>query len=144
MAREAEHALQVENLTKRYGDLLAVNDISFNVRMGELFARLGPNGAGKTTTVEIIDTIRTPTSGNVTISFPMMFLSGSFFPLEMMPDFMQTLARILPLYDVNEGLRASMVFNDHIAALRYSPIIGVFAAVVFILGILATKWEEGT
>jgi ABC-2 type transport system permease protein len=75
------------------------------------------------------------------ISFPMMFLSGSFFPLEMMPGFMQTVARILPLYYVNEGLRASMVFNDHMAALRYSAIIGVFAAVVFILGIVATKWE---
>jgi ABC-2 type transport system permease protein len=77
------------------------------------------------------------------ISFPMMFLSGSFFPLEMMPGFMQTVARILPLYYVNEGLRASMVFNDHMAALRYAAIIGVFAAVVFILGIIATNWEEG-
>ena len=77
------------------------------------------------------------------ISFPMMFLSGSFFPLEMMPGFMQTVARILPLYYVNEGLRASMVFGDHMAALRCSAIIGVFAAVVFILGIIATKWEEG-
>ena len=77
------------------------------------------------------------------ITFPMMFLSGSFFPLEMMPGFMQTVARILPLYYVNEGLRASMVFNDHMAALRYSAIIGVFAAVVFILGIIATNWEEG-
>ena len=76
------------------------------------------------------------------ISFPMMFLSGSFFPLEMMPGFMQTVARILPLYYVNEGLRASMIFGDHMAALRHSAIIGVFAAVVFILGILATRWEE--
>ena len=39
------------------------------------------------------------------ISFPLMFLSGSFFPLEMMPGFMQTVGRILPLYYVNEGLR---------------------------------------
>jgi hypothetical protein len=61
----------------------------------------------------------------------------------MMPGLMQILARILPLYDVNEGLRASMVFNDHMAALKYSAIIGVFAAVVFIMGIMATKWEEG-
>jgi ABC-2 type transport system ATP-binding protein len=65
MTREAEHAIEVENLTKRYGALLAVNDISFNVRKGQVFAFLGPNGAGKTTTVEIIDTIRTPTSGKV-------------------------------------------------------------------------------
>ena len=77
------------------------------------------------------------------IMFPMMFLSGSFFPIEMMPSFLQTLARTLPLYYVNEGLRASMVFVDHRTALSYSAIIGVFAAVVFILGIIATQWEEG-
>jgi len=65
MTTGSEHAIDVENLTKRYGDLLAVNDISFNVRTGEVFAFLGPNGAGKTTTVEIIETIRTPTSGTV-------------------------------------------------------------------------------
>jgi ABC-2 type transport system ATP-binding protein len=65
MTTEPEHAIDVEKLTKRYGDLLAVNDISFHVRTGELFAFLGPNGAGKTTTVEIIETIRTPTSGKV-------------------------------------------------------------------------------
>jgi len=67
MTKEAEHTIEVEKLTKRYGELLAVNDISFNVRKGEVFALLGPNGAGKTTTVEIIDTIRTPTSGKVTL-----------------------------------------------------------------------------
>jgi ABC-2 type transport system permease protein len=77
------------------------------------------------------------------IMFPMMFLSGSFFPLEMMPGFLQTFARMLPLYYVNEGLRASMVVVDNMTALRYSAIIGIFAAVVFVLGILATKWEEG-
>ena len=65
MTTEPEHAIDVEKLTKRYGDLLAVNDISFHVRTGEVFAFLGPNGAGKTTTVEIIETIRTPTSGKV-------------------------------------------------------------------------------
>ena len=78
------------------------------------------------------------------IMFPMMFLSGSFFPLEMMPGFLQTIARILPLYYVNEGLRASMVFVDNTAALRYSAVIGVFAAAVFVLGINTTKWEEST
>ncbi|MGD0819928.1 MAG: ABC transporter permease [Desulfomonilia bacterium] len=77
------------------------------------------------------------------ISFPIMFLSGSFFPIELMPGFLQKFAKTLPLYYVNEGLRASMVFEDNMAALRYSAVIGVFAAVVFILGIIATKWEEG-
>jgi ABC-2 type transport system permease protein len=77
------------------------------------------------------------------IMFPMMFLAGSFFPIEMMPGFLQTIARILPLYYVNEGLRASMVSVDTTAALRYAAMIGVFAAVVFVLGISTTKWEEG-
>jgi ABC-2 type transport system permease protein len=73
----------------------------------------------------------------------MMFLSGSFFPIELMPGFLQKFAKILPLYYVNEGLRASMVFVDNLAALKDSAAIGVFAAAVFILGIFATKWEEG-
>ena len=76
------------------------------------------------------------------IIFPMMFLSGSFFPIEMMPNFLQTFAKTLPLYYVNEGLRASMVFQDNVTALSYSAIIGAFATVVFILGITATRWEE--
>ena len=67
MTKEIEFAIEVEKLTKRYGDLLAVNDISFTVSKGEVFAFLGPNGAGKTTTVEIIETIRTPTSGKVSL-----------------------------------------------------------------------------
>jgi ABC-2 type transport system ATP-binding protein len=65
MTNEVEHVIEVEHLTKRYGALLAVNGISFTVRKGEVFAFLGPNGAGKTTTVEVIETIRAPTSGSV-------------------------------------------------------------------------------
>jgi ABC-2 type transport system ATP-binding protein len=53
----------VEGLTKRYGDLVAVNGISFSVNRGEIFAFLGPNGAGKTTTVEMLECLRKPTSG---------------------------------------------------------------------------------
>ena len=67
MTKETEYAIEVDRLTKRYGDLPAVDDISFRVRKGEVFAFLGPNGAGKTTTVEIIETIRPPTSGKVTL-----------------------------------------------------------------------------
>jgi len=74
--------------------------------------------------------------------FPMMFLSGTFFPVEMMPDFLQKFARILPLYYVNEGLRASMVSVDHMAALRDAAVIGVFAAVVFVLGMMTTSLSE--
>jgi ABC-2 type transport system ATP-binding protein len=62
-----EAAIKVKNLVKTYGDVRAVDGISFNVRKGEVFAFLGPNGAGKTTTVEVIETIRTPTAGDVEI-----------------------------------------------------------------------------
>lgn len=61
------HAIAVDRLCKRYGSLLAVNEVSFTVNKGEVFAFLGPNGAGKSTTVEIIETIRAPTSGSVTV-----------------------------------------------------------------------------
>ncbi len=74
--------------------------------------------------------------------FPMMFLSGTFFPVEMMPGFLQTFAGVLPLYYVNEGLRASMVSADNMAALGYAAVIGVFAAVVFVLGIMTTTLSE--
>ncbi len=67
MTNSDEYAIVVEALTKRYGDLPAVNNVSFTVSQGEVFAFLGPNGAGKTTTVEIIETIRRPTSGKVTV-----------------------------------------------------------------------------
>ncbi|MCZ6725141.1 MAG: ABC transporter ATP-binding protein, partial [Thaumarchaeota archaeon] len=55
--------IRVEHLVKKYKDLTAVNDISFKVKKGEVFAFLGPNGAGKTTTVEILECLRNPTSG---------------------------------------------------------------------------------
>ena len=57
----------VDSLTKRYGDLVAVDDISFSVRRGEVFGILGPNGAGKTTTLECIEGLLTPTAGSISV-----------------------------------------------------------------------------
>jgi len=65
---ETEHAIEVSNLTKRYGDLIAVDHINFNVRKGEVFGFLGPNGAGKTTTIRMLTGISTPAEGTATIS----------------------------------------------------------------------------
>ena len=62
-----ENALTVRNLTKKYGNVEAVSDISFTVRPHEIFALIGPNGAGKSTTLKIIATLLSPTSGEVFI-----------------------------------------------------------------------------
>ena len=59
--------INIEGLTKTYDKFIAVNEISFIVNEGEVFALLGPNGAGKTTTVEIIECLKTPDSGKVEI-----------------------------------------------------------------------------
>ncbi len=61
------NAIQVNNLTKYYGDFLAVNSITFTVKKGEIFGFLGPNGAGKTTTIRMLTGILEPTSGEIRI-----------------------------------------------------------------------------
>jgi len=63
-----QHIISVKNLVKKYGDFTAVNDISFEVYEGEIFGLLGPNGAGKTTTLEVIETLRDKTAGEVTVN----------------------------------------------------------------------------
>lgn len=63
----AKTIISVKNLKKKYGDFEAVKGISFDVMEGEIFGLLGPNGAGKSTTLEIIETLRDKTSGQVTV-----------------------------------------------------------------------------
>ena len=65
---DAKEIIQVKNLVRNYGNLKAVNGISFSVKEGEFFGFLGPNGAGKTTTMKIICTLLAPTSGEVKIN----------------------------------------------------------------------------
>ena len=59
--------ITVTNLVKKFGDVAAVDDVSFEVSAGEIFAFLGPNGAGKTTTIKILTTLLKPTSGTIEI-----------------------------------------------------------------------------
>src|SRR6202040_1333489 len=59
--------IEVDHLQKRYGDTVAVSDVSFSIEEGEIFGILGPNGAGKTTTVECIAGLRTPDSGSISV-----------------------------------------------------------------------------
>jgi ABC-2 type transport system ATP-binding protein len=62
-----EPAIAVAGLTKRYGDHVAVDDVTFDVREGEAFGILGPNGAGKTTTLEMIEGLRKPDGGDISV-----------------------------------------------------------------------------
>ena len=62
MASSENEIITVESLSKRFGDLVAVDGISFGVKQGEIFGILGPNGAGKTTTLECIEGLLPPTN----------------------------------------------------------------------------------
>jgi len=59
--------IEVERLAKQYKDVLAVDEISFDVHQCEIFSLVGPNGAGKTTTVEILECLRKPTKGSAKV-----------------------------------------------------------------------------
>jgi len=63
-----DNIISVKHLIKKFGDFTAVNDISFDVKKGEIFAFLGPNGAGKSTTIKMLTTLLDPTSGDITVN----------------------------------------------------------------------------
>jgi len=84
----------------------------------------------------------TADSAGGAITFPMMFLAGTFFPLEIMPGYLQTLAKVLPLYYVNEGLRDSMIYGEQVSVLYYTGVVFILALVFFLIGVLITKWGE--
>ncbi len=67
MAQTNEPVISVTNLCKCYGDVKAVDGVSFTVGRGEVFGMLGPNGAGKTTTIEILEGLRKPDSGDASV-----------------------------------------------------------------------------
>lgn len=60
--------IEVKNLTKKFKDFVAVDNISFNIAEGEIFAFLGPNGAGKSTTIKMLTTLLRPTGGEIKLN----------------------------------------------------------------------------
>ena len=76
------------------------------------------------------------------ITFPMMFLAGTFFALDQMPEFLQIVAKFLPLYYVNEGLRNAMIYLNESEAINHTIVVLVIASILFIAGVLLTKWKE--
>lgn len=65
---QPEYVISLKHATKHFGDLHAVDDVTFDVKKGELFALLGPNGAGKSTTIKMLTTLLKPTSGSLTLA----------------------------------------------------------------------------
>lgn len=116
---KTKNIIEVTHLVKKYGNLTAVNDISFSVGEGELFGILGPNGAGKTTTLEIIETLKDPTSGKVLVDgldikehpsevkskIGVQLQSSGFYPELTLVDLLNLFAA---LYDVKVDPLASL------------------------------------
>ena len=71
-----EYSIQVNNLTKKFGDFTSVNNISFDVKKGEIFGLLGANGAGKTTTIRMLCGLLIPTSGTMNVAGFDVFTQG--------------------------------------------------------------------
>jgi ABC-2 type transport system permease protein len=79
--------------------------------------------------------------GNV-VTFPMMFLSGTFFPIAFMPEYLQTFAHILPLYYIVEGLNNVMVYQNYTGAMIDIAVVAVISLVILVLAVKLFKWRE--
>jgi ABC-2 type transport system permease protein len=79
--------------------------------------------------------------GNI-VTFPMMFLAGTFFPIESMPEYLQAVAHVLPLYYVTEGLNNIMVYNNIPSALIDVAVLGIITIIIFSLAVKLFKWRE--
>jgi ABC-2 type transport system permease protein len=79
--------------------------------------------------------------GNI-VTFPMMFLSGTFFPVAGFPDYLQTFAHFLPLYYVIDGMNQVMLFSNPAGAARDVVVVLVGAVLIFIAAIWVFKWRD--
>jgi ABC-2 type transport system permease protein len=76
------------------------------------------------------------------ITFPMMFLSGTFFPISLMPEYLRTFAHVLPLYYIVEGLNAVMVYANYAQALIDIAVVTVITVILFVAAAKLFKWRE--
>ena len=79
--------------------------------------------------------------GNV-VTFPMMFLAGTFFPISIMPVYLQSFAHVLPLFYIIDGLNAVMVYSNFVGALIDLVVVGLMTLVVFVTAAKLFKWRE--
>jgi ABC-2 type transport system permease protein len=101
-----------------------------------LFSSLGMLVGTVTKSVETASVL-----GNI-ITFPMMFLSGTFFPISTMPEYLRNFAHVLPLFYIVEGLNNVMVYNNIGAALIDIAVTLVITVVVFVAAAKVFKWRE--
>jgi ABC-2 type transport system permease protein len=79
--------------------------------------------------------------GNI-VTFPMMFLAGTFFPISVMPSYLQSIAHVLPLFYIVEGLNNVMVYGNYTGALIDIAVVGIITVVIFALAVKLFKWRE--
>jgi ABC-2 type transport system permease protein len=79
--------------------------------------------------------------GNI-VTFPMMFLAGTFFPISIMPQYLQSIAHVLPLYYIIEGLNNIMVYGNYTGALLDLAVVAVITVIIFLAAVRLFKWRE--
>jgi len=84
----------------------------------------------------------TATNAASALTFPLMFVSGSFFSVGQMPWFLQSLAEVSPLTYLNNGLRAAMITGNTSDVLNNFAIVGVLGVILFVVGVAVLKWKE--
>ncbi|MFW6196306.1 MAG: ABC transporter permease [Thermoplasmatota archaeon] len=90
----------------------------------------------------IIKDVEAASGAGNAIAFPMMFLSGAFWPIENMPEYLQTVAKVLPLYYFHQGLRSIMILDNPSESGLAFAVIGGFALIFIIIAIKTTSWKE--
>lgn len=102
---KGEKIIEVTNLTKKYGDLTAVDNISFEVSRGKIFAFLGPNGAGKSTTIKMLTTLLDPTSGD--------FILNGYEPIKQKAEIRKSFGIVFQDPSLDDDLTALENMNLH-------------------------------
>lgn len=105
--------LKIENLTKSYGKLKAVDNISFQIKEGEIFGFVGPNGAGKTTTFKMIATLLRPTSGRI-------YLDGTEVTIKNLKEIRNNIGYMPDFFGVYDKLKVTEYMDF------YSDIVGIY------------------
>jgi len=115
--------------------------IDFYTVVGLVIGSLLFSGMGMTLAGVVKDPEAASGLGNV-IAFPMMFLSGTYWPVDIMPSFLQSFARVLPLTYFSDGLRDSMVLGNYSAAITNFLVVGILAVAFVVTAAVVTVWKE--